>query len=125
LHQADYKKNITFGTLITVGIFLMLSGWQPAAYSYNSSYPYAILGVPMAFLGLAMVLCSAAQGIFRRQANLIVGLCGQILLGIVAFVIPFLQPLPQSPFNFHTYSIILGGLGIALSIESIAIFAKK
>jgi hypothetical protein len=107
---------------------LFLSGWEPIAYGINDAHPYAVLGVPMFVLGIAMiVLCGTAKGIFRGQATLIVGLFGQCLLGVVAFIIPFLQPVqfvPDFPFNFHTYSIVLGGLGIALSLESIALFAK-
>ena len=106
------------------GLFLVLSGWQPIAFGINDSHPYAILGAPMLLLGFTMIIYCASRGIFRRQENLIVGLCGQFLLGIVVFVIPFLPAFPLSPFNFHTYSIVLGGLGIALSLESLTMLLK-
>ena len=128
LQRTDRKNRIAFWTLVITGLFLLLSGWQPIAYGINDAHPYAVLGIPMLFLGLAMILlCAAGRGTLKGPAILIVGLFGQCLLGIVAFIIPFLQPVqyfPDFPFNFHTYSVVLGGLGIALSLESITLLAR-
>ncbi len=119
------KSRLTFWTLILIGIFLWLSGVPLAAYDYGKTYPYLILGFLLIALGIFMVAVSAIQRINQRVAQIIIGLCGQILFGLVIFEIPLLPAFPFSPFNFHTYSIILGVLGMALSIESIFTLSKN
>ena len=108
-----------------IGIFLWLTGVPLASYGYGKTYPYLIVGFLLIALGIGMVMVSAIQRINLRKAQIIIGLCGQILFGFVAFEFPILPTFPFSPFNFRTYSIILGVLGIALSIESIFMLSKN
>ena len=88
-------------------------------------FQYLATGFLLIALGIGMVLVSAIQRINLRKAQIIIGSCGQVLLGLVIFEIPTLPTFPFSSFNFHTYSIILGALGIALSIESIFMLSKN
>ena len=124
------KNKLTLFTFTLTGAFLILTGTplagsgvtNSAGYSYN---PYLPLGMPLIILGLAMIAFAAFQRISQLQAQVIVGFCGQTLLGMVILIIPTLYwPSPFSPFNLHTYSIVLGLIGIALSIESLIVISK-
>jgi hypothetical protein len=122
------KKRLIFLTLVLTGLFLILSGSPLAGTSVSTvkgnTYPYLSLGAPLIFLGLAMIATAAIQRINLNQAIITVGLCGQLLFLFVIFIIPYLQPLPYFDFNFHTYSVVLGMIGITLSLESIIVLSR-
>ena len=106
----------------------MLTGTPLAGSSIgtvdSNTYPYIWLGIPLLVLGLAMISTAAIQRISQLKAQVIIGVCGQILFGLIIFVIPSLPSFPYfTTFNFHSYSIILGVLGIALSLESITVLS--
>jgi hypothetical protein len=122
--RTGHKNRLTFWTLILIGIFLWLTGLPLAAYDYAQTYPYLITGFLLIALGMVMVVVSAIQRINLHKAQIIIGLSGQVLFGLVIFAIPLLPSFPFSPFNFHTYSIVLGVLGIVLSLESIIMLSK-
>ncbi len=119
------EKKLTFWILILTGIFLILAGTPLSGTSVGNSNPYLLLGLPLIFLGLYMIGISAIQRISQRVKQIIIGLSGQILFGLVILVIPLLPVFPyMTEFNFHTYSIVLGFLGIVLSLESIVMLSK-
>jgi hypothetical protein len=118
------KNRLTFLTLVLTGIFLILTGAPLAGSSIGTVegniYPYISLGAPLIVLGLAMIGIAAIHRISQLKAQVIIGVCGQILFAMIIFAIPSLPSFPYfATFNFHTYSIVLGVLGIALSLESI------
>ena len=104
--------------------FFWLTGVPLASYSFGETYPYLIMGFLLIALGIVMVLVSAIQRINLPKAQVIIGLFGQVLFGLVIFEIPLLPTFPFSLFNFHIYSIVLGVLGMALSLESIVMLSK-
>ncbi len=118
------KNKLTFLTLVLTGIFLILTGTPLAGTSISTfdsnTYPYLSLGAPLIVLGLIMISISAVQKISQLKAQVVIGVCGQVLFALIIFVIPSLPSFPYfTTFNFHSYSIVLGLLGIALSLESI------
>ncbi len=121
--RTGYNK-LTFWTLILTGILLWLTGIPLAGYNYNNTYPYLAIGVFLIALGIFMVAVSAIKRMTLRRAQIIIGLSGQFLFGLVIFGITSVPVFAFSPFNFHTYSIVLGVIGIALSLESIITLSK-
>ena len=118
------KIRTTRWTLILTGPFLILSGAPLAGFSIGNVHPYLALGASLIVLGLGFIGVLAAfvnQKISLRQSQVIIGLSGQALLGIVIFGIPLLPSVsfPPSTYNLHSYSIVLGILGIAISLISI------
>lgn len=125
------KNRITLWTLGITGLFLILSGTPLASYSIDdvdintTVYPYLAMGASLIILGFMMMLVTIAnQRMSLRQAQIIIGLSGQALLGIVIFKIPLVPSLYYSPYNLHSYSIVLGVLGIALSLASIILISS-
>jgi hypothetical protein len=122
------KNRFTFLTLALTGIFLLLTGLPLAGTSIgtvnNNTYPYLSFGAPLILLGLAMITIASIQRISQVKAQVAIGLCGQVLIGLIIFVIPSLPSFVfLKTFNFHTYSIVLGVLGIVLSLESIIVLS--
>ncbi|MGA2680792.1 MAG: hypothetical protein ABSF44_03220 [Candidatus Bathyarchaeia archaeon] len=114
----------------------MLIGLPLASFSTGSFYPYLPLGMCLIILGFGFILLLAAfnnQKLSLRQTQICLGFCGQALLGIVAFAIPLapsvtyplIPPFTSSPFNLRTYSIILGILGITISLTSIIMISNS
>lgn len=121
------KTRITRWTLILTGLFLILSGSPLASFSTGNVQPYLTMGASLIILGFVFILVLAALvngKISLRQTQVSIGLSGQALLGIVIFEIPFVPSVVQSPYNFHTYSIVLGILGIAISIVSVITISR-
>ena len=123
--SSGWSKRLTFWILILTGIFLILVGSPLSETSVGNYNPYLPLGLPLIGLGIYMIAISAIQIISQRIKQIIIGLNGQVLLGLVILVIPLLPTFPYvTEFNFHTYSIVLGSLGIVLSLVSIAMLSK-
>ena len=129
------KTRIIYWVLGLVGIFLILSGEPLASFSIGNFSPYLAMGASLIILGFCFIFVLSAfynQKTSLRQTQIIMGFCGQALLGIVAFEIPLtpsvtyplIPPFTSSPFNLHTYSIILGILGITVSLVSIIMIGK-
>jgi uncharacterized membrane protein len=123
------KLRTTRWTLELAGILLLLSGVPLASYSIGTFHPYLALGASMIIFGFGFIMVLAAfvnQKISSRQTQVIIGLSGQILLGIIIFGIPLIPSVsyPFSPYNLHSYSIYLGILGIALSLLSIIMISS-
>jgi hypothetical protein len=129
------KNRITLLTLGLTGFFLLLVGIPLASFSIDyvnvightgtTSYPYLAMGASLIILGFIMVVVAFLnQRISLRQAQVIIGFSGQALLGIVVFEIPLIPSLDHSPYNLHTYSIVLGILGIVISLVSIIIISS-
>jgi hypothetical protein len=120
------KNRITLWTLGITGFFLILLGTPLASYSIDyvdtntTVYPYLAMGASLIILGfITMLVTIVNQRISLRQAQIIIGLSGQSLLGIVVFEIPLVPSLYYSPYNLHSYLMVLGVFGIALSLASI------
>jgi hypothetical protein len=129
------KARITSWTLGLTGVFLILAGSPMAGYSIDTFHPYFVIGASMIILGVGFIIVLSAfanQKISLRQTQITIGLCGQALLGIVAFEIPLtpsitlplIPPFTTSPFNLQTYSIVLGTLGITITIASIIMIGR-
>ena len=121
------ETRTTHWTLILAGIFLILSGSPIAGYSVGTLHPYLAFGVSLIILGFGFIFVLAAlvnQKIGFLKTQVIIGASGQALLGIVIFGIPLVPSVVHSPFNLHTYSIVLGILGIAISMVSIIMISS-
>ncbi len=129
------KTRITIWTLGLTGVFLILAGSPMAGYSIDTFHPYFVIGASMIILGVGFIMVLSAfanQKISLRQTQIAMGFCGQALLGIVAFEIPLtpsitfplIPPFNSSPFNLQTYSIVLGTLGITITMASIIMIGR-
>ena len=124
------QTRIIYWVLGLVGVFLILSGEPLASYSIGTFSPYLAMGASLIILGFCFIFLLSAfanQKINLRQTRMGLGICGQALLGIVAFAIPLapsvayplIPPFTSSSFNLQHYSILLGILGISISLVSI------
>ena len=118
------KTRIIYWVLGLVGIFLILSG-EPSLFLFNWQFFHLLQWVHRLLFSVS-VSFFVLSAFYNQKASLgqtqiiFMGFCGQALLGIVAFEIPLtpsvtyplIPPFTSSPFNLHTYSIILGILGI-------------
>jgi len=118
--------------LILSGIFLILSGLPVGSYSIGSKniyvQPYLAFGASLIILGFSLIcllIFFVNQKISLRKTQIIIGLIGQVLLGIVILGIPLLPNYVYSPYNLHTYSIVLGTFGIAISVASLVMIGNN
>jgi len=122
------KERITFFTLVLTGFFLISVGTPLASSSITyvntntTVYPHFTLSAPLIALGFIMLLVGLkSQEITRRQAQVIIGLSDQALLGIVIFGMPLIPSTYSLPYS---YPVMLGILGIALSSVSIIMISS-
>jgi uncharacterized membrane protein YagU involved in acid resistance len=130
------KKRITFWTLGVVGVFLILWGEPLVTYSTHNNvvmysndpntlvYPYLTVGASLIILGFIMTLVAFLyRKITLLKGQIIMGLSGQALWGIVLFEIPLIPSAFDAPYK-HSNSFFLGILGMALSLVSIILISS-
>jgi hypothetical protein len=122
------KERITFFTLVLTGLFLISVGTPLASSSITyvntntTVYPHFTLGAPLIALGFIMLLVGLkSQEITMRKAQVIIGLSGQALVGIVILGMPLVPCTYSLPYS---YPVILGTIGIALSSVSIIMISS-